>query len=338
MDGISRAKMQEAIGVRETVQDIDALRMMLGSECVTVLTPKVEIRLRSAARAQIPLKLSCKIDIHERKFHAVITFPSDYPVDSLLIEITDKEGSVILNASTVLQKYCATSRAEHIHDHFSSGHANASEEHSTIHPRATDAINYLRRFLEEYSLTLSRIEINNDNDAIDVNDVSMIIEGDGTENVLENNIPNELNSAEHSSEIMNIEEDKYYCCMVCGFHLFNDSEVEKHSPTQKDIDRRGGKMQSCSSIFVTSPPKFLDENKILENTVKMACPKCSGKLGLICWTGSQCSCGAWITPAIQFISSKIDLKRKNFDILSFTNLKSSQPIIRTIKNDSVVIN
>ena len=116
--------------------------------------------------------------------------------------------------------------------------------------------------------------------------------------------------------------------MLCGTFLFNDSEVERHSTTQKDHERRGGKVVACSSVFISSPPSFMKESQMTENTVKMTCIKCQGKLGLICWTGSQCSCGAWVTPAIQFISSKIDMKRKNFDILSYTNLKSSIPIIR----------
>ena len=56
MDGVSIAKMQEAMGVREIVEDVDLLRMMLGFDNVVVLTPKVEVRLRSAEKAQIPLK------------------------------------------------------------------------------------------------------------------------------------------------------------------------------------------------------------------------------------------------------------------------------------------
>ena len=39
---------------------------------------------------------------------------------------------------------------------------------------------------------------------------------------------------------------------------------------------------------------------------KIACPKCSTRVGNYNWSGMQCSCGAWITPAFQVIKSKVD--------------------------------
>ena len=72
MDGISIAKKQELIGVREVVEDIDSLRMMLGFDYVKMLTPKVEVRLRSAAKAHIPLKLSCMISTHSDLYQQII--------------------------------------------------------------------------------------------------------------------------------------------------------------------------------------------------------------------------------------------------------------------------
>ena len=329
MDGISIAKKQELIGVRAVVEDIDSLRMMLGFDYVKMLTPKVEVRLRSAAKAHIPLKLSCTISTHSDPLQAVITFPGTYPADNLLIEVTDQTGVIADEMTSKLQEFCAcswfqlSSQKEMLQMYLDS---RVSEvEHSTDYPRAVDAINYLKQLLLLTDTVAATSEITVDNLSISIeerlpsHDPLVTYTADE-----EQEVPEESSLMETEQT----EDDKYYSCMVCGYYLFQDHQIEKHYPTQKDADRRGGKILPCSSVFTSSPPSFMDETKILENTVKIACPKCQGKLGLICWTGSQCSCGAWITPAFQYINSKVDLKRKNFDILSFTNLKSSQPKLR----------
>ena len=46
------------------------------------------------------------------------------------------------------------------------------------------------------------------------------------------------------------------------------------------------------------------------------CPRCtargrSTRLGKFALCGAQCSCGKWITPALQFISSKIDIRQRD---------------------------
>ena len=39
---------------------------------------------------------------------------------------------------------------------------------------------------------------------------------------------------------------------------------------------------------------------------KLICPKCAVRLGSYTWSGMQCSCGAWVAPAIQVVKSKVD--------------------------------
>lgn len=39
---------------------------------------------------------------------------------------------------------------------------------------------------------------------------------------------------------------------------------------------------------------------------KLLCPKCHGRLGAYHWQGEKCSCGRWITPAIEIQRSKVD--------------------------------
>ena len=44
------------------------------------------------------------------------------------------------------------------------------------------------------------------------------------------------------------------------------------------------------------------------NDGKLQCP-CGWLVGNFEWSGSQCSCGKWITPSLKIIASKIDKAR-----------------------------
>lgn len=314
MDGLSRAALQETIGVRKIVEDIDALRMMLGFDNVIVLTPKVEIRLRSAEKPAIPMRVICNICHNNSSSRLSLIFPQGYPNESLVAEVMSSGDIILEQLTEQLQEYCMAPSLD--------PEVSTSLEQPQNYRRAAAVVNHLRQLLQDESLHNKPIEFSDE-----IHSVNQICE----------NLPEldafrpETNSSSKTSDCCSkeadVEDDTFYSCMVCGTFLFNNSEVERHIPNQKDFDRRGGKILQCSSVFISSLPGFMDESKATENTVKIACPKCAGKLGLISWTGSQCSCGAWITPAIQFINSKVDIKRKNFDILAFTNLKSSTPIV-----------
>lgn len=43
---------------------------------------------------------------------------------------------------------------------------------------------------------------------------------------------------------------------------------------------------------------------------KLCCPnaRCRTRLGGFNWSGSQCSCGSWVVPAVQVVASKVDRK------------------------------
>ncbi|CAN0440331.1 unnamed protein product, partial [Hapterophycus canaliculatus] len=45
---------------------------------------------------------------------------------------------------------------------------------------------------------------------------------------------------------------------------------------------------------------------------KLSCPNkaCGARLGSLKWTGAQCSCGSWITPAIQFPRKNLDARSR----------------------------
>jgi len=49
-------------------------------------------------------------------------------------------------------------------------------------------------------------------------------------------------------------------------------------------------------------------NAVEEGVVegKLQCVKCEARLGNFNWSGMQCSCGAWVTPAFQLHKSRMD--------------------------------
>lgn len=64
----------------------------------------------------------------------------------------------------------------------------------------------------------------------------------------------------------------------------------------------------CSSYFV-EPLSWMGNALQTGNLHgKLVCPNshCVAKLGSFDWAGSQCSCGAWITPGFQILKSKVD--------------------------------
>jgi dual specificity phosphatase 12 len=40
---------------------------------------------------------------------------------------------------------------------------------------------------------------------------------------------------------------------------------------------------------------------------KLSCIHCGARLGYFNWSGIQCNCGSWITPAFQISKSKVDI-------------------------------
>ncbi|KAF9579834.1 dual specificity phosphatase 12 [Lunasporangiospora selenospora] len=67
--------------------------------------------------------------------------------------------------------------------------------------------------------------------------------------------------------------------------------------------RHGASGAGCQQYFV-EPVEWIQGLQGLEG--KIACPKCDSKLGAFNWSGDQCSCGAWVTPAFMMHKGKVD--------------------------------
>ena len=105
----------------------------------------------------------------------------------------------------------------------------------------------------------------------------------------------------------------YYACSGCGKSLFLEEQINGHEEGDGQEAFRWAKRDSglnldgpsCSAFFVNR----MDWMGAMDaNEGKIACPKCKTKLGKYFWHGTQCSCGAWVTPAIQVLKAKVDAK------------------------------
>jgi len=112
-----------------------------------------------------------------------------------------------------------------------------------------------------------------------------------------------------------------YKCRKCRKILFYQNDLDKHSQefetpesqySDEPIQFRGKKTSKkktkleCTSYFLKDRIPALGD--FSEADGKIICPKCKCRLGTYNWAGAQCSCGQWITPAIQLTKCKVDLR------------------------------
>jgi dual specificity phosphatase 12 len=115
-------------------------------------------------------------------------------------------------------------------------------------------------------------------------------------------------------------DDFIFTCKRCGEQLFT-SELVMHDGNKGSWQEGAGVSSAkakwagtspsagnstCTSVFVESPPAWLGCSD--ENEGRLACPKCSARVGSYSWSGSACSCGKWITPGFQFQLARVDAK------------------------------
>ena len=72
-----------------------------------------------------------------------------------------------------------------------------------------------------------------------------------------------------------------------------------------------GTNPACTSLFLAEPAPWM---AAVAGDVegKLTCPgvrsgaRCGARLGTLRWAGGQCSCGSWVTPAIQLFKKSLD--------------------------------
>jgi dual specificity phosphatase 12 len=110
-----------------------------------------------------------------------------------------------------------------------------------------------------------------------------------------------------------VTEDKVvYSCRTCRRPLFTMDDIMPHQAGKHNIayhKRDKGNATSseqvvCSSFYLQEPLQWM--GIVDENEGKIACSKCQSRVGFWKWDGQQCSCGTWVTPAIQIAKNRVD--------------------------------
>ncbi|CAH0487427.1 unnamed protein product [Peronospora farinosa] len=119
-----------------------------------------------------------------------------------------------------------------------------------------------------------------------------------------------------------------FACKKCRCILFTSDALMLHTPEQHEISTRkklkdfkhhiGGHVD-CSSYFLEQILPWMDETLLAEGKIHCPTTKCQSRLGGLQWSGSQCSCGTWVTPSIKITKSRVDAvikKHNNLNIVT----------------------
>jgi hypothetical protein len=119
-----------------------------------------------------------------------------------------------------------------------------------------------------------------------------------------------------------------FACRRCRQLLFKPESLIEHEVSSHSFEyhrmmksRNNGENivdpskthTACTSYFLQEPLKWMEKTSA-DVEGKLLCPKCSNRVGVLKWAGNQCSCGSWVTPAIQIYKKSVDerfLDRKN---------------------------
>ncbi|XWS58990.1 hypothetical protein CRYUN_Cryun08bG0081900 [Craigia yunnanensis] len=129
-------------------------------------------------------------------------------------------------------------------------------------------------------------------------------------------LPTESSSLVQASANEGINHTAYRC-KKCRRVVALQENVVDHIPGEGETSfewhkRRSGNpfnksaQTECSSVFV-EPMQWMTavEEGAIEG--KLSCAHCEARLGYFNWSGIQCSCGSWITPAFQLHKSRVDI-------------------------------
>ena len=109
-----------------------------------------------------------------------------------------------------------------------------------------------------------------------------------------------------------IEEKSVFSCRMCRRPLFFAENLLPHQVGRHNIPyHKRDKGNAVSSDFVSCNSHYLQEplqwmGNTDENEGKICCSKCQSRVGFWKWDGQQCSCGTWVTPAIQIAKNRVD--------------------------------
>lgn len=124
-------------------------------------------------------------------------------------------------------------------------------------------------------------------------------------------VPPRLPPSKMPPVTINLNQPRYACRMCRTIIFGEDHLADNHIQSLHSFNHNGSHkkttLASCQSMFCDEIVlEWLNSLPYIDVEGKLECPKCHYKLGHYNWSGSQCSCGTWVTPAIQIPVSKVD--------------------------------
>jgi dual specificity phosphatase 12 len=106
-----------------------------------------------------------------------------------------------------------------------------------------------------------------------------------------------------------------FACRMCRTVLLDENHLaefhtqNQHSFKERSNHQAGNGKSRCQSLFCDESVLEWLAPPGMEYDVqgKLACPRCSFKVGHWNWSGAQSPCGTWVVPAIQIPLGKIDV-------------------------------
>ncbi|ORX78003.1 hypothetical protein BCR32DRAFT_295257 [Anaeromyces robustus] len=166
-----------------------------------------------------------------------------------------------------------------------------------------EIIEQLNSLIKKKSISKKTNESNNNNDNIKNNE---------TQNSSQSNAEN---------EIQNKIEDKkiQLLCRKCRHVLVSGDNILFHEPgngqssfswRKRDQSlNKNGNVNTCNVYFIEQQSWIEGLDNESDVSGKINCPKCKSKLGSYNWSGMQCSCGKWYSPAFSIIKKSVDESR-----------------------------
>jgi dual specificity phosphatase 12 len=110
-----------------------------------------------------------------------------------------------------------------------------------------------------------------------------------------------------------------YQCRRCRAALFTTGECLPHDASVGRKAFKGARWAGVEEVVPPCTSLFLDpdvaptwvveccfDSDVTGSADTIYCPFCDCKIGQGCWSGSQCSCGTWVTPAFKIHAKCVD--------------------------------
>lgn len=316
MNGPSRVRLQKRSEIREIVSDIDQLKLCHSMSAIEILTPRAEVMLRLGNKSKICLKLCYHHWPGPVGYSITLQYPMRYPFEPLeILEIqlreekkNKSEGQVEVEMVGIHED--GLEHSEDKDDERDAGRANERMNQETLEHIQHLGQEYANNHIGEDGYSVSLISYLN----------SLLNPSHQQSRTETDSITPSLPSAPPQEEI-----PLPYKCRSCRRILFYSCHIQ-HNPIHLISSLTSSK--PCTSIFLHEIP-FIDETVEEDQYVmsvrwiqdlsfssasadgngisgKIACPSCHAKVGSWSWSDSQCSCGKWFVPSLQFTVTKVD--------------------------------